>query len=182
MDDITTLQAQVSLLTKKLEEVSMIQVPPSACNWCGVPHPSETCLGEAAMKQANAMGNNFQNPQFNPYSNTYNAGWKQHPNLSWGGKQQPHKQSQQQQFQQQQRLQQQQYLQPQQQNAYQIPQQREPSLEETIKAFMKTEAAERKLLLQQIIQLAKQLNERPQRSLPSNTETNPKEHVKSITL
>ncbi|XP_057452964.1 uncharacterized protein LOC130744823 [Lotus japonicus] len=25
------------------------------------------------------------NPQNNPYSNTYNAGWRNHPNFSWGG-------------------------------------------------------------------------------------------------
>ena len=90
LDAITTLQAQVSLLTKKLEEVNVIQAPPNACNWCGGEHPSEACNGAPTMEQMNTIGNNFQTPQFNPYSNTYNAGWKQHPNLSWGGKpQQP---------------------------------------------------------------------------------------------
>ena len=29
------------------------------------------------------MGNNPQ-PQNNPYSTTYNAGWRNHPNFSWG--------------------------------------------------------------------------------------------------
>ena len=29
------------------------------------------------------MGNFNRQPQNNPYSNTYNPGWKQHPNFSW---------------------------------------------------------------------------------------------------
>ncbi|CAN6704003.1 unnamed protein product [Malus baccata var. baccata] len=35
------------------------------------------------------MVNNFIRPRSVPYSNTYNPGWKNHPNLSWGGNQQP---------------------------------------------------------------------------------------------
>ncbi|CAN6585954.1 unnamed protein product [Malus baccata var. baccata] len=35
------------------------------------------------------MVNNFIRPRSDPYSNTYNPGWKNHPNLSWGGNQQP---------------------------------------------------------------------------------------------
>ena len=129
----------------------MIQVPPCACNWCGGAHSSENCQGVATTEQTNFVGNNYQNQQFNPFANTYNPGWKQHPNLSWGGKQQ---QPQQQQFQQQQRPQQQQVQNPQHQNLYQIPQQRESSLEETIKEFIKTSEAERKMMHQQIGQLA----------------------------
>ncbi|CAN6680009.1 unnamed protein product [Malus baccata var. baccata] len=34
------------------------------------------------------MVNNFIRPKSDPYSNTYNPGWKNHPNLSWGGNQQ----------------------------------------------------------------------------------------------
>ena len=30
------------------------------------------------------MGNAHR-PQNNPYSNTYNLGWRNHPNFSWGG-------------------------------------------------------------------------------------------------
>ncbi|KAG8490922.1 hypothetical protein CXB51_014749 [Gossypium anomalum] len=36
-------------------------------------------------EQVNYMGNNNFRSQNNPYSNTYNAGWKNHPNFSWGG-------------------------------------------------------------------------------------------------
>ncbi|KAG8472920.1 hypothetical protein CXB51_034791 [Gossypium anomalum] len=42
-------------------------------------------------EQVNYMGNNNFRSQNNPYSNTYNAGWKNHPNFSWGdqGNQRP---------------------------------------------------------------------------------------------
>ncbi|KAG8491585.1 hypothetical protein CXB51_014659 [Gossypium anomalum] len=36
-------------------------------------------------EQVHYMGNNNSRPQNNPYSNTYNAGWRNHPNFSWGG-------------------------------------------------------------------------------------------------
>ena len=36
------------------------------------------------MEQANYVGNQFQKRQANnPYSNTYNPGWRNHPNFSW---------------------------------------------------------------------------------------------------
>ncbi|KAA3456048.1 Retrotransposon gag protein [Gossypium australe] len=35
-------------------------------------------------EQVHYMGNTFKS-QNNPYSNTYNPGWKNHPNFSWGG-------------------------------------------------------------------------------------------------
>ena len=35
-------------------------------------------------EQLNYIGNNPR-PQNNPYSNTYNAGWRNHPNFSWSG-------------------------------------------------------------------------------------------------
>ncbi|KAG8491810.1 hypothetical protein CXB51_015017 [Gossypium anomalum] len=36
-------------------------------------------------EQVNYIGNNNFRSQNNPYSNTYNAGWKNHPNFSWSG-------------------------------------------------------------------------------------------------
>ncbi|KAG8501564.1 hypothetical protein CXB51_003869 [Gossypium anomalum] len=38
-------------------------------------------------EQVNYMGNNNFRSQNNPYSNTYNVGWKNHPNFCWGGQQ-----------------------------------------------------------------------------------------------
>ena len=74
LDVISALQAQVSLLTKKLEVVNVIQSPTTACYWCGGEHPSEACQGPSTSEQVNVVGNNFQHPQMNPYSNTFNAG------------------------------------------------------------------------------------------------------------
>ena len=36
-------------------------------------------------KQANALGTYKQYSSNSPYSNTYNPGWRNHPNLSWRG-------------------------------------------------------------------------------------------------
>ncbi|RVW69055.1 hypothetical protein CK203_052148 [Vitis vinifera] len=40
----------------------------------------KTCL-----QQANALGTYKQYSSNSPYSNTYNPGWRNHPNLSWRG-------------------------------------------------------------------------------------------------
>jgi hypothetical protein len=37
----------------------------------------------ADQEQANYMGQNNYPPKNNPYSNTYNPGWRNHPNFSW---------------------------------------------------------------------------------------------------
>ncbi|KAL2472533.1 Uncharacterized protein Adt_40669 [Abeliophyllum distichum] len=43
---------------------------------------------ESCTDQANAL-NMMRKPSYNPYSNTYNPGWRDHPNFSWsqGGQQ-----------------------------------------------------------------------------------------------
>ncbi|KAL2505712.1 reverse transcriptase [Abeliophyllum distichum] len=43
---------------------------------------------DACTDQANAL-NMMRKPPYNPYSNTYNLGWRDHPNFSWsqGGQQ-----------------------------------------------------------------------------------------------
>ena len=58
-------------------------------------HPTLECQGscsqDTSIEQLNAF-NNFQRSQGNPYSNTYNPGWRNHPNFSWanqGGGQNP---------------------------------------------------------------------------------------------
>ena len=40
-------------------------------------------FGDNMVEQANYVGNQFQGRQTNnPYSNTYNPGWRNHPNFS----------------------------------------------------------------------------------------------------
>ncbi|CAN6557791.1 unnamed protein product [Malus baccata var. baccata] len=50
--------------------------------------PNKDSYTELVQEHVN-MVNNFIRPRSDPYSNTYNPGWKNHPNLSWGGNQQP---------------------------------------------------------------------------------------------
>nr|XP_028964733.1 LOW QUALITY PROTEIN: uncharacterized protein LOC103417773 [Malus domestica] len=50
--------------------------------------PNKDSYPELVQEHVN-MVNNFIRPRSDPYSNTYNPGWKNHPNLSWGGNQQP---------------------------------------------------------------------------------------------
>lgn len=79
MDGLSTLSAQVSLLTKRIQmrEVQsqandhMTQVISS--DYCGVDHSSES---------VNYISNLNKN-QNNPYSNTYNPGQRNHPNFVW---------------------------------------------------------------------------------------------------
>ncbi|XP_026399350.1 uncharacterized protein LOC113295218 [Papaver somniferum] len=42
---------------------------------------------EGNMEHANAMFQNHQRPRYDPYSNTYNPGWRDHPNFSYANKQ-----------------------------------------------------------------------------------------------
>ncbi|CAN6585778.1 unnamed protein product [Malus baccata var. baccata] len=50
--------------------------------------PNKDNYPELVQEHVN-MVNDFIRPRSDPYSNTYNPGWKNHPNLSWGGNQQP---------------------------------------------------------------------------------------------
>ncbi|KAG8485620.1 hypothetical protein CXB51_018935 [Gossypium anomalum] len=127
-------------------------------------------------EQVNYMGNNNFRSQNNPYSNTYNAGWKNHPNFSWGGQGNQRPQN------------------PQgfQQPPYQ--QEKKPNLEEMLSKFilvsethfqntktaLKNQQASIQGLETQIGQLSKLIFERPQGSLPSNIEQNPREQLNAI--
>ncbi|XP_062085254.1 uncharacterized protein LOC133791343 [Humulus lupulus] len=82
LDTIIALTAQVASLTKQLQQVM--------CELCGGPLPFDQC--QAALDpnnvpldqaQVQAVGN-FQRPYNNPYSNSYNPGWRNHPNFSLG--------------------------------------------------------------------------------------------------
>ncbi|XP_040930127.1 uncharacterized protein [Gossypium hirsutum] len=63
--------------------------PTRLCGICAKPdHPTDSCpiLQEDSIEQANTVGNFPKPPQrrYDPYSNSYNVGWKDHPNLSYG--------------------------------------------------------------------------------------------------
>ncbi|KAG8490839.1 hypothetical protein CXB51_014030 [Gossypium anomalum] len=129
-------------------------------------------------EQVNYIGNNNFISQNNPYSNTYNAGWRNHPNFSWGGQGNQR---------------------PQNPLIFQQPpyqQEKKPNLEEMLSKFIsvskthfqdtktafKNQQASIQGLKTQIGLLSKLISERPLESLCSNTKPNPKEHVKAVTL
>ena len=64
------------------------------CGVCTIQgHTSESCpqlIENGGWESANAVGFQGQNqPQYDPYSNTYNPGWRDHPNMKWREPQQP---------------------------------------------------------------------------------------------
>ena len=92
-DAVQTLTTQVANLTRQLQNgclsMNSGQTASVLCIWGQGPHPSEPCQVGNAMKtesmpmdQANFVGN-FNRQQNNPYSDSYNPSWKNHPNFSW---------------------------------------------------------------------------------------------------
>ncbi|XP_075499282.1 uncharacterized protein LOC142537670 [Primulina tabacum] len=116
-------------------------------------------------------------PRNDPYSNTYNPGWRQHPNFSWGGQNSQNR--------------------PQGGQPYgkqpmyrsDPPREEKSNLEQMMSKFisstetrLQNQDASIKGLENQIGQLAKMIASREPGTLPSNTEKNPKEQVKAIEL
>ncbi|XP_021747415.1 uncharacterized protein LOC110713266 [Chenopodium quinoa] len=89
------LESQVADLTSMMREFMVNSRNPQQLNACGIctsmGHPTDACpqLQEEQNEQANAMGFQGQGPQrrYDPYSNTYNPGWRDHPNLRYGNSQ-----------------------------------------------------------------------------------------------
>ena len=88
VDSWNLLNAKIDILTKKLEASTKVTNPMYvySCEYCGGGHPTLECQGsysqDTSIEQLNAL-NNFQRSQANPYSNTYNSVWRNHPNFSW---------------------------------------------------------------------------------------------------
>ncbi|KAB2606299.1 S ribonuclease [Pyrus ussuriensis x Pyrus communis] len=85
---ISEIQSQLANLTSL---VSQVVIGPKAqehqvCGVCSIQgHPSDKCpqlIENGGWESANAIGFQGQNHN-NPYSNTYNAGWRDHPNFKW---------------------------------------------------------------------------------------------------
>ncbi|KAH9722903.1 hypothetical protein KPL70_006892 [Citrus sinensis] len=190
IDAITALSAQVTSLTNMVKAMTATpatvkQVTELSCVYCGEEHDFDNCPGNPAL--ANYVGNFNRQPQNNPYSNTYNPGWKQYPNFSWSNQNrnapalnglsrntQPpgfHQQS---------------------QGQKHISQDPITSLEALIKeyiakneAIVQNQAVSLRNLENQMGQLATVMSSRTQGSLPSNTEDprrERKEHCKVISL
>ncbi|XP_062103177.1 uncharacterized protein LOC133814200 [Humulus lupulus] len=196
VDALTALTTQVSSMTNLVKAMSMggnLQPAPMAqvadvlCVYCGGGHTFDSCPSNLAL--VCYLGNHNDNRN-NPYSNSYNLGWRNHPNFSWGGQgaissgaATPNKPTYPPSFYQQQ-----------QPRAQPPP----PKVSQTsfLENLMKEYMAKNDVVIQsqagslrnleiQMGQLANELTNRPQGTLPSDTK-NPRrvcnEHCKAITL
>ncbi|XP_073036308.1 uncharacterized protein [Primulina eburnea] len=93
VNDLSAVSAQLEALNRKIDGMSMsgpaMRLQEIFCVKCGGEHDVQDCQDGnpfyvpegAPVKQVG-----FQNrPRNDPYSNTYNPGWRNHPNFSWGG-------------------------------------------------------------------------------------------------
>jgi hypothetical protein len=88
------LQAKFASLARKVEALEfknngqLKYVQDIVCKICEMnEHPANDCptlpsFKECLHEQAHVL-NSFQRPNHNPYSQTYNPGWRNHPNFSW---------------------------------------------------------------------------------------------------
>jgi len=104
----TSIAAEVKIiqLMKRLELLearepnSVNQVNPTpvinpGCTYChALNHLFEECPVYQAQMYPENMNAAYARPNYNPYSETYNPGWRNHPNFSWSqsGHEQPRQQ------------------------------------------------------------------------------------------
>ncbi|KAL5550722.1 hypothetical protein UlMin_000898 [Ulmus minor] len=188
VSEITSLIAQIASLVNTLnnqqathhQSVNSVQGIGESCVLCNGTHRFESCPSNP--KSVCYVGN--MNRNNNPFSNTYNPGWRQHPNFSWsnqgagqGSNSVPQRPQFPPGFQQQQKPQ-----------TSEFPSSMESLLKEYMArndAVIQSQAASLRNLENQVWQLANELKNRPPGTLPSNTESpkrDGKEHCKAITL
>ena len=91
--NISSLEQQIASLTSLVRQISVGNMQTvKACGICSVVrHPTNMCLTlqEEPIEQVNVAGGFPRQPQrkYDPYSSTYNPGWRDHPNLSYGNPQ-----------------------------------------------------------------------------------------------
>ncbi|MED6167103.1 hypothetical protein PIB30_115864, partial [Stylosanthes scabra] len=80
---------QVSVVNKKLEKIEAVALKTPAepifiCDICGGPHENNLCsfiTQDQPAEQVTYMGQQARQPYNDPNSNTYNPGWRNHPNF-----------------------------------------------------------------------------------------------------
>ncbi|XP_062173573.1 uncharacterized protein LOC133879039 [Alnus glutinosa] len=91
--NISSLEQQIASLTSLVRQMAVGNMQTAkACGICSiVGHPTDMfpTLQEEPIEQVNAAGGFPGQPQrrYDPYSSTYNPGWRDHPNLSYGSPQ-----------------------------------------------------------------------------------------------
>ncbi|XP_052180999.1 uncharacterized protein LOC127794131 [Diospyros lotus] len=89
---ISSLENQISNLTSLAQQLAVGNLQQvKACGICATTgHPTNICptLQDDSLEHANAVGEFPSPPQkkYDPYSNTYNPGWRDHPNFSYGAR------------------------------------------------------------------------------------------------
>ncbi|CAN6557463.1 unnamed protein product [Malus baccata var. baccata] len=96
MPEIQSELANLTSIVSQLAEGMKIHGP-SVCSVCSMQgHANDQCpqlIENGGWESANAVGFGNQNqPRHDPYSNTYNPGWRDHPNFKWRDHQQPQQQ------------------------------------------------------------------------------------------
>ncbi|XP_027152241.1 uncharacterized protein LOC113752324 [Coffea eugenioides] len=91
--ETSSIQQQLSKLTSAVRQLAMRDTPRAkVCGICtSMDHCTDSCpiLQEDGAEQVNMAGGvPAPRRQYDPYSNTYNPGWRDHPNLSYGNRQQ----------------------------------------------------------------------------------------------
>ena len=77
-------QADFDVLKEEVRRLKLKGTPQQvkACGICyDDMHPTDSC--PTLQEEVNAVGGFQQRPRYDPYSNTYNPGWKDHPNFRW---------------------------------------------------------------------------------------------------
>ncbi|KAL5574105.1 hypothetical protein UlMin_023702 [Ulmus minor] len=90
IDAFNKLAAQVALLNKNFKNLNVSSISNVVCDLCEGNHSNMECqfggqAQENSPDQVNYVANNQR--QFNPNSNYYNQGWRNHPNFSWSNNQ-----------------------------------------------------------------------------------------------
>jgi hypothetical protein len=81
-----TMESLLKVLTTTPNpQVQAKAVQGETCDFCGQGHANGECF-PAGSEEANYLANfKRSNSNYNPHSNTYNPGWRDHPNFGWGG-------------------------------------------------------------------------------------------------
>ncbi|GAU21678.1 hypothetical protein TSUD_242500 [Trifolium subterraneum] len=84
------MNTQMAAMLKHFTTTLTLQMQANAvqdvtCNFCGQGHANGECF-PASSEEAMYLSNfKKSSPNNNPYSNTYNPDWRDHPNFGWGG-------------------------------------------------------------------------------------------------
>jgi hypothetical protein len=86
--NISSFEQQIASLTSLVHQMAVGNMQTAkACGIFGSGHPTDMCptLQEEPIEQVNVEGGFPGQPQrkYDPYSSTYNPGWRDHPNLSY---------------------------------------------------------------------------------------------------